>query len=424
MPRKQRKTQLPPKQAGIPSYRRTNINGHVYGVVTLNGKVHYLGEHGTPDSIERYNELVARWLANGRTLPEQAPTAALSVNEVLLKYLEHAERKYAARRQFKSLMSRITVAMRAVRELYGLTSAAEFGPKALQVVREHWVAQGRSRMTINEHVQTVKRAFKWAAAEELVPAAVWHGLSAVEGLRRGDAAVREPRKVKPVPDAYVDATLPFLPAPLRALVEVIRATGMRAGEACSMRTRDIDVSGALWVYRPQQHKTDWKGIEREVFVGPVGQELLRPWLRTQLDEYLFQPCEVMALIRSERHARRKTPLHYGNRPGSKRRKGTKRLPRDHYTPDTLRGAIEHAIDKADAAARAEALQAGREVREGERLVPRWTPHQLRHSFATRVRREYGIEAARVMLGHQHVGVTEVYAERDRAVALEVARKLG
>jgi len=57
-------------------------------------------------------------------------------------------------------------------------------------------------------------------------------------------------------------------------------------------------------------------------------------------------------------------------------------------------------------------------------VPRWNTHQLRHSAATRVRREFGIEAARIVLGHRHIGVTEVYAERDATVAATVAAKIG
>ena len=57
-------------------------------------------------------------------------------------------------------------------------------------------------------------------------------------------------------------------------------------------------------------------------------------------------------------------------------------------------------------------------------VPSWKPNQLRHNAATRIRREYGIEEARIMLGHQDAGVTEIYAERDRGKALEIAEEVG
>jgi site-specific recombinase XerC len=57
-------------------------------------------------------------------------------------------------------------------------------------------------------------------------------------------------------------------------------------------------------------------------------------------------------------------------------------------------------------------------------VPAWTPNQLRHGFATAVRAEYGLEAAQVLLGHSRADVTQVYAERDMALALRVAGAVG
>ena len=39
------------------------------------------------------------------------------------------------------------------------------------------------------------------------------------------------------------------------------------------------------------------------------------------------------------------------------------------------------------------------------------PNQIRHPYATRIRREYGLEAAQVLLGHSKADVTQLYAER-------------
>ena len=55
---------------------------------------------------------------------------------------------------------------------------------------------------------------------------------------------------------------------------------------------------------------------------------------------------------------------------------------------------------------------------------RWHPNQLRHTYATRVRKEHGLEAAQVVLGHSNADVTQIYAERDMRLAVEVASKLG
>lgn len=74
----------------------------------------------------------------------------------------------------------------------------------------------------------------------------------------------------------------------------------------------------------------------------------------------------------------------------------------------------------------------------ERLLPggtgrrsqRWQkehrrhPNQLRHTFATRVRKQDGLEAARVLLGHSRADVTQIYAERNEELAVAVASKIG
>ena len=54
----------------------------------------------------------------------------------------------------------------------------------------------------------------------------------------------------------------------------------------------------------------------------------------------------------------------------------------------------------------------------------WHPHQLRHNFATDVRKVHGLEATQILLGHAKADVTQIYAERDLARAMEIARKIG
>jgi integrase len=55
---------------------------------------------------------------------------------------------------------------------------------------------------------------------------------------------------------------------------------------------------------------------------------------------------------------------------------------------------------------------------------RWHPHQLRHSAATRLRKQYGLEAARVVLGHRSAAVAEVYAEIDQTKARQIMGEVG
>jgi site-specific recombinase XerC len=55
---------------------------------------------------------------------------------------------------------------------------------------------------------------------------------------------------------------------------------------------------------------------------------------------------------------------------------------------------------------------------------RWSPNPLRHTAATEIRRQFGLEAAQVTLGHSNANVTQIYAERDLSKAAEIMRQVG
>ncbi len=57
-------------------------------------------------------------------------------------------------------------------------------------------------------------------------------------------------------------------------------------------------------------------------------------------------------------------------------------------------------------------------------IPHWHPHQLRHTRGTEVRKKYGVEAAQVSLGHARADVTEIYAERNLDLAVQIAAETG
>ena len=59
-----------------------------------------------------------------------------------------------------------------------------------------------------------------------------------------------------------------------------------------------------------------------------------------------------------------------------------------------------------------------------RKAHHWHPHQLRHNAATHLRKDFGIEAARLILGHRSVAVTEIYAELDHQKAADIIAKVG
>ena len=141
--------------------------------------------------------------------------------------------------------------------------------------------------------------FKWAVAEELVSESTYRALMAVAGLQRGRCDAEEPDPALPVPDALVDTVLPFLLTPVRAMIELQRVTGMRPGEVCAMCASDLDTTGAVWLYRPNQHKTAWRGKSRVIAIGPRG----RGDCQTILDvEHSKRICSARFLALAERAA--------------------------------------------------------------------------------------------------------------------------
>ena len=122
-----------------------------------------------------------------------------------------------------------------------------------------------------------------------------------------------------------------------------------------------------------------------------------------MSAYLFRPFDSEAARNTERRGNRKTPMTPSQRKRRPKRR-PRRTARDHYDAASYRRCISRACEKAG--------------------VPRWHPHQLRHNAATRLRKEFGIEAARVVLGHRSAAITEIYAEVDRTKAAEIMAQIG
>jgi integrase len=156
------------------------------------------------------------------------------------------------------------------------------------------------------------------------------------------------------------------------MIELQLLTGMRSGELVLMRSRDLNTSGRVWEYRPASHKTAYRGHERIIYIGPQAQEVLRPWLRTNLEEYLFQPAEVEAWRRAQLTAQRKTPASCGNRVGTNRKESPREF-QPHYDTRGYGQAVQYALDKLNR----------HRAKQGEEPI-HWHPHQLRHLAATRL----------------------------------------
>lgn len=403
----------------IPMYRKQKTKSGDRAFVEVGGARHYLGVFGSGESRERYARILAEWSATGRAGPREPNEITIAeVVAVFWPWCEHYYRKPNSDTTSEVEMFRL--AFRPLVALYGRTKAAEFGPLRLRAVRQEMIDGGLTRGYINKQVGRLKRMFKWAASEEMIDAAVYHGLQTVSGLKFGRTAAVEAAGVKPVPDSTVNATLPHMTPTLRAMVQIQRLTGMRPGELVLMRTGDLDMSGKVWTFAPEYHKTQYRGRTRQAFLGPKAQEIIRPFLRTSLQAYIFQPQQSERERRAVMHAQRKTPMSCGNTPGSNRTSHPKRAPRDRYTTESFNRAVTYACRRAFPAPEG---TTGEDLKAWRR-EHKWTPLQIRHRFGTDIRRTHGLEAAQVLLGHAKADTSEIYAERDVAAAVAVAAQVG
>jgi integrase len=398
-----------------PSYRLHKPSGQA--VVTINGRDHYLGRFGSAESRQGYDRLIAEWLANNRQMDPERD--GLTMAEVMAKYLAFAEGYYVKDGRPTSEQDGIAQALRPVRRLYSRTVAAEFSPQKLKAVRQALVDHGLCRIVVNQAVGRIRRMMRWAVENELVPSGAYHGLLAVGGLKRGRTEARETDPVRPVADQYVDAIRDHVARQVWAIVELQRLTGMRAGEVVIMRGCDLDTTGSLWLYTPSTHKTEHHGHSRAIELGPRAQEVIRAFLKPDLHASLFSPTDAVAERVVAKRRNRKSKVQPSQRDRSKR--NPKRKAGERYTASSYRRAIQRGCDLAWPVP--EGTTDPGAVRSW-RKSHRWHPHQLRHNYATRIRKEFGVEAARILLGHRSTAVTELYAEIDRGRVREIVSKVG
>ena len=131
---------MPRRTGHVTAYRLHRASGQAR--VIVNREHIYLGKFGAPESREEYARVLAELNAGGgssASLPSAAATKApISVNETILAYWRFAKSHYVKNQTPTRELEGIQLALRPLRELYGTSLAAEFGPKKLKVVRRRW----------------------------------------------------------------------------------------------------------------------------------------------------------------------------------------------------------------------------------------------------------------------------------------------
>lgn len=346
-------------------------------------------------------EAAARyWEEHTRQIRRHDP-AGVSVSELCALWAEHCREYYRGRDgRPTSMATNAVLAVRLFRDLYGNAAVAELTHADMLQLRDALVRSGVARTTVNRRLWCVKYMMEWALDEAIIPATVKAELTQVKGVKRGRSSAPERQPVRPVDDATIAATVEHLMPNTADMVRVHRLTGMRPCELCALRWSLIDTSRLPWVYRvpPEVNKNDWRGElgqPRIVCIGPKARAILER--HRDGGDVPFSPVRAFGEYLEARRAARATPI-YG------RAKGAPPVPRvlgERWTTDAYTKTIRAACGKA-------------------KITP-WGSNRLRHTFGTEVRRAFGLEAARAVLGHTGGGcVTDVYTFD--ALADEMVRK--
>lgn len=356
-----RRTRKPPK------YCLHKATGQAY--VRLNGRDHYLGKHGSSESLQKYSALIAEDAAGAVIVNANraTPQSGLSITEIILAYRKHAAKYYVKDGKPTDEVACIKSALRDLLNLYPDLPADNFGPIAMKAVRQKMVEAGWTRRFCNQSVGRIRRMFKWAVESELIEPTVLMKLQAVAPLMPGRSDAREHTPRHSVPQETIEKIKRKVPERTRDMIDLWLLTGARPGELLKLTPEMIDrktyKSKGVWIAELKDHKTAYRGKQRILVFGKKSQAILSRYITVAPSARLF---------------------------------------------NVTRATVSHSMKMACE----------------ELGIPVVTPHWLRHTAATRVRQNYGLDAAQVTLGHSKADITELYAGLDLEKAIMVARDAG
>lgn len=126
----------------------------------------------------------------------------MTIKQLWERFYAHAREYYRFSYSRKDRSRRLTekpsheaqnfkCAFRFVLDKYADLPAEEFGPKKFKEIRELMIARDICRQVINRYCGRIRRVFRWAMNDELLPVGVYFGLSAMFPLKQGRTTARE-----------------------------------------------------------------------------------------------------------------------------------------------------------------------------------------------------------------------------------------
>jgi integrase len=334
------------------------------------GVQRWFGHKSDPESTQRYaaflSDVVQGRLTGGK--PVEPGDKRLTVAELCLQYVTRELPRFT-----KAEADCQKCAIRIAREMFGALPVTDFGPLRLRLVRDAMVAGDQnakphprkpwSRGFVNRQVKRLRAVFRWGVSWELVPPSVVDALAAVRSLVPGESSAAETTPRRAVSKADIDAVREKLKQRHRDVFDLMLLTGARPGELLGLTTGMIDRTGEVWRADLAQHKTAHKGKSRTLYFNATAQLILRRYIKADPAAKLFP-----------------------------------------FGRHTFGGVLKNACARAN--------------------VPRFVPHQLRHTVVTRLVDELGIEFAQRVAGHATAAMTEHYSRAAEAKAVEAVKRLG
>jgi integrase len=349
--------------------------------VRLSGKLIALGKADDEEAWDKGYRLIERWKRGGRKWPIPAETRrerAASEPRPKIARIAYDFEQWAESYYTGGHVASYKTAMLHLEPWYDLR-ADEFGAPELAAYRDRLktVKNGHGQQfavsTANKLISRVKQMAAWAEERGYTVPRAWRSqLEPVRMIRPLEPGVKRPDKVSVVPDEIFWKTVDAVKRPvLRDMMLVHWYTGMRVQNLVGLTASELDMSREVWFYTPRHHKNTHRGHKLLIVIGPQAMQIINRHIGTNISE----------------------PVFISRRSGKA------------YTTSGYRVAIRRVCERIG--------------------IEPWHPHQVRHSFATRIRKIGGIEMAKIALGHYvGAGVTEIYAEASREKLWAILMKIG
>lgn len=110
--------------------------------VRIDGRDHYLGPYGSPESRDEYDKLIEEWFAR----QGDVSGFKLTLDDLSILYMRHVRAHHRKNGQPTSRVHCTRLALRHLMQVHGTTRLCNFGPRKLKEVRQARTDAGGCRL--------------------------------------------------------------------------------------------------------------------------------------------------------------------------------------------------------------------------------------------------------------------------------------